>query len=136
MPGSRVLLVFALIFCLASCGGKKKDKKEVHAATPTEIAVMAYEHLMHGEYDDYVRCVQAYDSIPPSYRESILNVLRQASSKTEKERKGIASVSGKDEITNDKGTFSLVRLDITFGDSTKEEIAVPVVKYNGKWRLQ
>jgi hypothetical protein len=29
-----------------------------------------------------------------------------------------------------------VHIDITFGDSTREEIAVPVIRQNGKWRLQ
>ena len=40
------------------------------------------------------------------------------------------------ENTNERATYSVVRIDITYGDSTKEEIAVPVIKYNGRWRLK
>ena len=40
------------------------------------------------------------------------------------------------EMPGASKAFKVVHIDITFGDSTREEIAVPVIRQNGKWRLQ
>lgn len=126
-----VFLAAALVSC-SSDGGKKAVEK----STPSEIVETAYNHYIKGEYDMYLKCVHSYDSIPGRYFSSLVNVLKQAAENEKKERNGIVGVKAIAENTNDKGTYSVVRLDITYGDSTKEEIAVPVVKFNGKWRLK
>ena len=65
-----------------------------------------------------------------------MNVLKQAAENEKKERKGMVSAKAIAENTNEKATYSVVRIYITYGDSTKEEIVVPVIKYNGRWRLK
>ncbi len=131
----RFLVVSALTVLTISCSSEKKDSF-VEKATPSEIVETAYNHLIKGEYEQYLLCVQSYDSIPERYHKSLINVLKQAAENEKKERNGIANVKAIAENTNEKDTYSVVRVDITYGDSTKEEIAVPVVKFNGKWRLK
>lgn len=131
----RFLIVAALTVLAISCSSEKKDGI-VEKATPSEIVETAYGHLIKGEYEQYLLCVQSYDSIPERYHKSLINVLKQAAENEKKERNGIANVKAIAENTNEKATYSVVRVDITYGDSTKEEIAVPVVKFNGKWRLK
>ncbi len=131
----RFLVVSALTVLAISCSSEKKDGF-VEKATPSEIVETAYNYLIKGEYEQYLLCVQSYDSIPERYHKSLINVLKQAAENEKKERNGIANVKAIAENTNEKDTYSVVRVDITYGDSTKEEIAVPVVKFNGKWRLK
>lgn len=128
-------LVSALTVLATACSSEKKDGI-VEKATPSEIVETAYNHLLKGEYNEYLLCVQSYDSIPERYHKSLINVLKQAAENEKKERNGIVSVKAIAENTNKKATYSVVRADITYGDSTKEEIAVQVVKFNGKWRLK
>ena len=132
---NKLVAVVAAVVFLLSC---KSESKEgiVEKSTPSEIVETAYGHLLKGEYDGYLSCVQSCDSIPERYHNSLVNVLKQAAENERKERKGIVSAKAIAENTNEKETYSVVRVDITYGDSTKEEIAVPVVKYNGKWRLK
>ena len=132
---NKLVALAAAVAFLLSC---KSETKEgiVEKSTPSEIVETAYGHLLKGEYDGYLSCVQSCDSIPERYRKSLVNVLKQAAENEQKERKGIVSANAIAENTNEKETYSVVRVDITYGDSTKEEIAVPVVKYNGKWRLK
>ncbi len=131
----RFLVVSALTVLATACSSEKKDGI-VEKDTPSEIVETAYNHLLKGEYNEYLLCVQSYDSIPERYHKSLINVLKQAAENEKKERNGIVSVKAIVENTNEKATYSVVRADITYGDSTKEEIAVQVVKFNGKWRLK
>lgn len=143
-----ILPALAALVLLLSCGGKD-EKKAKSYDSPSDVAVAAYEHLMRGEYEQYLDCVAAYDSIPAGYRAQLVNMLKQANAKAQKERKGVVAVGYDGEVKegekpNDKENempgaskaFKVVHIDITFGDSTREEIAVPVIRQNGKWRLQ
>ena len=124
-----------MIFLL-SCKSENK-KGIVEKSTPSEIAETAYAHIIKGEYDEYLSgAYRVYDSIPQRYHNSLVNVLKQAAENEKKERKGMVSAKAIAENTNEKATYSVVRIDITYGDSTKEEIVVPVIKYNGRWRLK
>ena len=120
----RLVAALSAVIFLLSCKSENK-KGIVEKSTPSEIAETAYAHLIKGEYD-----------IPQRYHNSLVNVLKQAAENEKKERKGMVSAKAIAENTNEKATYSVVRIDITYGDSTKEEIAVPVIKYNGRWRLK
>lgn len=131
----RLVAALSAVIFLLSCKSENK-KGIVEKSTPSEIAETAYAHLIKGEYDEYLSCVQSYDSIPQRYHNSLVNVLKQAAENEKKERRGMVSAKAIAENTNEKATYSVVRIYITYGDSTKEEIAVPVIKYNGRWRLK
>lgn len=135
MKKAKLLFVMFLAALTLSCHSDKK-KTVTSGETPSDIVETAYGHLIKKEYDGYIDCVQSYDSVPKRYRESLVNMLKQYLANEEKERKGIVSVSATSEQTNKKNDFSLVMLTITYGDSTKEEVAVTTVKYKGKWRLK
>lgn len=128
--------ILPLALLILSCGSKTEDTGIVEKSSPSEIVETAYAHLINKEYREYMLCVQKYDSIPERYRNSLINVLKQAAENEQKERKGMVGAKTIEENTNPAGDYSVVRVDITYGDSTREEIAVPVVRFNGKWRLK
>ena len=81
----RLVAALSAVIFLLSCKSENK-KGIVEKSTPSEIAETAYAHLIKGEYDEYLSCVQSYDSIPQRYHNSLVNVLKQAAENEKKER--------------------------------------------------
>ena len=124
------LLSLALV---VSCSDEKKVEKH---SKPEDVVLAAYNNLIKGEYEKYVMNVQSCDSITEKYRKSLIIAAKQFMAKEKEEKGGITGVSVVNTKTNEAGTYSLVMLTLTYGDSTSEEVAVPVVKVDGSWRLR
>ena len=124
------LLSLALV---VSCGDEKKVEKH---SKPEDVVLAAYNNLIKGEYEKYVMNVQSYDSITEKYRKSLITAAKQFMAKEKEENGGIISVNVVDAKTNKSETYSLVMLILNYGDSTSEEVAVPVVKVGESWRLR
>lgn len=125
-------LLLLAIFTSACSGSKEKT---VHSK-PEDVVLTAYNSLINGDYAKYVSCVQSNDSITESYRNGLINAAKQFMAREKEEKGGIASVNVISAKTNESGTYSLVMLSLCFGDSTSEEVAIPVVKINDSWRLR
>ena len=124
------LLSLALV---VSCGDEKKVEKH---SKPEDVVLAAYNNLIKGEYEKYVMNVQSCDSITEKYRKSLIIAAKQFMAKEKEENGGIISVNVVDAKTNKIETYSLVMLILNYGDSTSEEVAVPVVKVGESWRLR
>lgn len=124
------LLSLALV---VSCSDEKKVEKH---SKPEDVVLAAYNNLIKGEYEKYVMNVQSCDSITEKYRKSLITAAKQFMAREKEEKGGITGVSVVNTKTNEAGTYSLVMLTLTYGDSTSEEVAVPVVKVDGSWRLR
>ena len=122
------LLSLALV---VSCGDEKKVEKH---SKPEDVVLAAYNNLIKGEYEKYVMNVQSCDSITEKYRKSLVASAKQFMAREKEEKGGITGVSVVNTKTNEAGTYSLVMLTLTYGDSTSEEVAVQVVKVDGSWR--
>ena len=68
--------------------------------------------------------------------QSLITAAKQFMAKEKEENGGIISVNVVDAKTNKSETYSLVMLILNYGDSTSEEVAVPVVKVGESWRLR
>ena len=127
-----------LLFMLAvtavlthSCGSK---------AGPDDRAAIAakeyYEHLIAGRYDEYLAGLSGADSIPAGYREQLIANARQFADIQQREHSGISSVQilryTADSLTAQTNVFLL----LCFGDSTREEIVVPMVERAGRWLMR
>ena len=127
-----VLLVF-LVVLGGGCGG----------ATPEEMASLAakgyYEHLMRGEYRQFLegKYFVPLDTIGTIDRmeEHEMN-LRQFMAQQEKEHHGIREVRISNVKTDTVQKVTNVFLVLCYGDSINEEIVVPMVEREGKWRMK
>lgn len=133
MKSRNYILFVCLAVVLASCSNEKQAEKH---ETPEEVALAAYNHLIKYEYEDYVKLVHSGDSITETYRQGLLATVKQFMARQNDEKKGIKSASVVDEKTVSNDNYALVMLILTYGDSTSEEVAVPVVKVNDVWRLR
>ena len=113
------------------------------SGTPEEMAALAakgyYEHLMRGEYRQFLegKDFQALDTIGTIDRleEHEIN-LRQFMAQQEKTHHGIREVRISNAQTDTIQKVTNVFLVLCFGDSINEEIVVPMVERQGRWRMK
>ena len=133
----RKLAVMVLLAVLAACGN----------ATKEELAGLAakgyYDHLIHGEYEQFYEGMAERTqpdgkalSDEDAYRSQMLDNLRQFMARQEKEHRGVLEVRVSNATTDTVQQFTNVFLVLCFGDSTNEEIVVPMVERHGAWRMK
>lgn len=139
MSVSRFALpvLIAVMASTTACSHSDKQRDIIKAeSSPIDIVDEAYSHLLKAEYADYLLCVQSADSLPQEYRQNLIKVLKQAANEEMFEHNGMVRAKATSEERNEADTYALVRVDVVYGDSTKEEIAVQAVKVGGRWRLK
>ena len=125
-------LLFIVLVFLALCA--------CSSPTPEEMASLAakgyYEHLLKGEYDKFLEGKAGSDSLPEAYRRQLLAGYKQFLSQQNSLHNGINEIrvinARRDTILN----YTNVFLMLCFGDSTNEQISVPMIEHNGRWRMK
>ena len=127
----KKLAVIVLMAVLAACG----------SATKEELASLAakgyYDHLIHGEYEQFYEGMDQRELTGEAeYRSQMLDNFRQFMARQEKEHHGVLEVRVSNATTDTVQQFTNVFLVLCFGDSTNEEVVVPMVERNGSWRMK
>lgn len=125
-------LALAVLSLFVCCG---KDD-----ASPEEMALQTakvyYEQLLAGDVQAFVAGMDAKDSVYPSYRAQLEENMRMFIAQQQEEHKGIASVktmrAKADSTLHHVNAFLL----FVYGDSTKEEVVVPMVERDGVWKMR
>jgi hypothetical protein len=95
-----------------------------------------YEHLVNGEYDEFLDGKAGSDSLPDAYRQQLLSGYKQFVSQQNILHNGINEIrvvnARRDSILN----YTNVFLMLCFGDSTNEQVSVPMIEHNGIWRMK
>ena len=125
-------LLFIVLVFLALCA--------CSSPTPEEMASLAakgyYEHLLKGEYDKFLEGKAGSDSLPEAYREQLLAGYKQFMAQQNSLHNGINEIrvinAKRDTILN----YTNVFLMLCFGDSTNEQVSVPMIEHNGSWRMK
>ena len=130
MTLGRIKLFLCLSLCMACSSGP----------TPEELASLAakgyYQHLVDSDYAHYLEGKVWADSLPDDYREQLIAAYKQFMAKQQKEHRGINEVRIMNARTDTLLHETNVFLVLCFGDSTNEEIVVPMVERNGSWRMK
>ena len=123
------VLVF-LIPLLAACSSPSKE----------ELAALAakgyYQHLVDGEYEHFVDGRLMADSLPADYRSQLIEGYKQFIAQQQATRGGISEVRVSRAFTDSTANYTSVLLMLCYGDSTSEEVVVPMVERNGCWRMK
>ena len=135
MPNKRSpLFVLLLSFLLAACspGGKGEGLQP-----PTADEVMAYYELYRsGNYADYVKAMQSCDDKPADFCKQMADALKQHAARIKAEKGGAVSAEFLRTELHAEHSAADAYLSVTYGDSTKEEIILPFVFCQDKWRLK
>ena len=123
------VLVF-LIALLAACSSPSKEKLAALAAKGY------YQHLVDGEYEQFVDGRLMADSLPADYRSQLIEGYKQFIAQQQATRGGISEVRVSRAFTDSTTHYTSVLLMLCYGDSTSEEVVVPMVERNGCWRMK
>lgn len=109
-------------------------------ATPEELASLAaegyYRHLVAGEYKEFLEGKAGADSLPADYCEQLLSGYKQFMAQQQAAHRGIRSVLTTNARPDSTLQLMQVFLLLEYGDSTQEEIVVPMVEHDGRWRMK
>ena len=127
----RKLPLILLVVLLTACSHPSKEEMASLAAKGY------YEHLIKGETEQFLAGRVGADSLPESYRSQLLDAYRQFVAQQEQNHLGIQEVRVVRAQTDYLADYTNVFLTLCFGDSTNEEIVVPMVEQGeGRWRMR
>ena len=125
-------LLFIVLVFLALCA--------CSSPTPEEMASLAakgyYEHLLKGEYDKFLEGKAGSDSLPEAYREQLLAGYKQFMAQQNSQHNGINDIRVINAMRDTILNYTNVFLMLCFGDSTNEQVSVPMIEHNGSWRMK
>ena len=107
---------------------------------PADVAAQAakqyYDYLLEGKYEAFVDGKFRPESIPGSYRDQLIMNMKMFIGQQEREHRGIKEtrvVNAEADTARHKANVFLV---FCYGDSTVEEVLVPMVESKGIWYLR
>ena len=125
-------LLFIVLVFLALCA--------CSSPTPEEMASLAakgyYEHLLKGEFDKFLDGKAGSDSLPEAYREQLIAGFKQFLSQQNNLHNGINEIRVINAMRDTILNYTNVFLMLCFGDSTNEQVSVPMIEHNGRWRMK
>lgn len=123
--------IFVFLSLMCACSG---------AMTPEEYASWwaknYYEALLRGDYKAFLAGKDGADSIPDTYREQLLVGYKQFMIQQEKSHHGINDIRIVTAKRDTTFNYMNVFLMLCFGDSTNEQVSVPMVERNGIWKMK
>lgn len=103
-------------------------------SSPDTAAEAYYEMLIKGGYADFVSGIAYADSMTDDYRSQFAELIQQHAALQQQLHGGYAAVSAASDTV--AGDMAEVYLEITFADSSREEIAVPMMRCGKVWKMQ
>lgn len=109
--------------------------------TSEEMASLAakgfYEHLIRGEYEQFLEGKDGLDrNTVEDYWGQLLDNCHLFMRQQEISHRGISEVRVVNAKTDTLQQYTNVFLMLCFGDSTNEEIVVPMVERDGRWMMK
>lgn len=121
-------LIFSLLLCLvSSC--KKEDKN------PCQAAEQYYGYLIKGNVEAYVRHIHDYDQMDEGYRSQLKDMFLQYLDREEQIHGGIVSARALRDTLIDS-VEAHVFVEVQFGDSTSEQVSLPLVRTPKGWMMR
>ena len=128
-----VVGLIGLIGAVGFMGCSSGPTAEERAA---QAAKTYYDHLAAGRYGQFLDGKTGAEALPADYREQLLTSCQQFMAQQAKAHKGICDIRISAARTDSLTDYISVFLLLCYGDSTQEEIVVPMVEHNGQWRMK
>ena len=132
--GEILVTLGFLVFLMILIGACSSPTREVLASL---AAKGYYDHLIHGEYEQFL---EGKDLLTTSddadYRSQLLDNYSQFMEVLQSAHGGIRDVRIVRAKTDSLQSYTNVFLTLCFGDSTNEEVVVPMVEKEGRWRMR
>lgn len=128
----KILFFLLSVMSLFSCKEKTPD--------PGYYAGIAakgyYDMLLEGRYDEFVEGQNMPHRIPEGYRQQLVLNAKMFVEQQKNEHRGMKAFQILDAKADTAHHIADVYLSVTYGDSTKEQIIVPMVEVEKKWKMR
>lgn len=95
-----------------------------------------YDLLLEGKYNDFVAGYNQPNRISKGYHEQLLLNARMFMEQQQEEHKGLAGIHVLHAKADTARHVADVFLQMVYGDSTKEQVVVPMVLVHGDWKMR
>jgi len=133
----RKLLAFGLLLLALSCwvGCSEELSPEQQAA---EAAQNYYQRLLDGYPDGFLVGKASYDQYPSDYRQQLVKANELYMKDMKQKHNGLRAVAVSPNVGRTDSTLHVVYafLLLSYGDSTQEEVIVPMVQVDGEWKMR
>lgn len=128
----------ALSFLTMSGCGKLKAEETAEFPSLPDAAMVAemYGHYINGEFSVYVDQMESLDHTTEAYRSQMADLFKQRHRAQVEENGGPVACRLMNVKANANGTYAEVYVEVTFKDSSYEEIMLPMVRVDDIWRLR
>lgn len=106
------------------------------ADVAARVAKQYYDYLLKGKYEAFVDGTYRPDPIPDSYRDQLVTNAKMFMNQQQVEHRGIRETRIVNVTADEENSEANVFLTLCYGDSTAEEICVPMVFRDGIWYLR
>lgn len=112
-------------------------KEEIDPAVVAgNVAKQYYQYLLDGKYEEFVDGYYQPDSIPGVYREQLITNAKMFVGLQKEVHQGMVKVDVAKASVDTANHVANVFLNIAYGDSTTEEVVVPMVLVDGNWMMK
>lgn len=127
-----IYILFALL-TLSACSEQSSPEEQAAKA-----ALSYYQLLVNGQTAEFLQAKIGSDSLPEGYRMQLQQMYEQYVSDLRAKHEGVNKVVVSENVARRDSTLQLTYtfLMLCFGDSTQEEITVPMVEQNGVWKMK
>lgn len=130
---ARICTVFLTVLCFCACTSKPELPPEEQAAA---VAKSSYEALYDGHPELFLDARLDADKIPQDYRNLLLEAYRLHAKQIDEQHKGVSSIDFSRATMDTALNVLQVFLVFNYGDASKEEVVVPMVKHDDKWLMK
>lgn len=121
--------LFVIALTLTACSELSRDQRRARQA-----AEHCYELLQKGKYERFVNHIAYADSMSDDYRSQMVDLIREHGEALRAQHGRITDVRASGDVIH--GDQAHVFLQVTFADSTCEEVGLPMTRVGKKWRMQ
>lgn len=125
-------LLLLLLETFSACKSEGPDAGQLAAVA----AKGYYDLLLQGKYENFIDGVNRPYKISDSYRKQLLLNAQMFAEQQEKEHNGMKAVEIITAKADTAHHVADVFLSISYGDSTKEQVVVPMVEVKGAWKMR
>ncbi len=127
----KKLLYIIVAGIIVACSSDSDRGKQA-----AETAKTIYDSLFAGRADLFVRAHYDADSLPEKYISERIDNAKMFVKEQDDEHRGVYSVRISRYEANDSLHTANVYLILCFGDSTNEEVLVPMIEHSGEWKMK
>ena len=131
----RRWFVIGLMGLIGLMGCSEELTPEQQAA---EAAQSYYQRLLDGYPDGFLVGKANYGQYPSDYRQQLVKANEQFMEDMKQKHNGLRAVAVSPNVGRVDTTLHVVYtfLLLSYGDSTQEEVTVPMVQVDGEWKMK